>query len=64
MAQSRRDMLASSLAGVGAVTLSASGPARADARGHERHWGTGAQDRRRVPPPAGPQGVEDPGACR
>jgi beta-lactamase class A len=38
MAQSRRDMLASSLAGVGAMTLSASGPAVADAGGPKQDW--------------------------
>jgi beta-lactamase class A len=38
MAQSRREMLVSSLLGAGAMTLPASSPALADAREPEQHW--------------------------
>src|ERR687891_27061 len=38
MPQSRRDLLVSSLLGAGAMTLSASSSALADARGREQHW--------------------------
>ena len=38
MPQSRRDMLVSSLLGAGAMTLSASSPALADAHDREQHW--------------------------